>query len=251
MRDDDLGPGAAADLEGLVHRLQDVVALVAHVGGIDAAPFAERFGDLGHLVGRGGVGDGIEKPARHADGALFQALVEQIAHYLDLGGRGGADQIVAHGIHAQRAVPDQESAVDGRRGRVDLAGELGKAFRHVLLLLHDQRQEVADVGAQIGRGRHAAVAANDGRHPLAGLHRHGRIVDQSSVVVRVHVDEARRHDLADGVDLVVAAQCAWRLDGGDAVAFQRHIGRKQLLARPVGHLAVTDHGVVGRHGCTL
>ena len=35
--DDDTGAGAAADLEGLLHRLLDAVVLVAHVGDVEAA----------------------------------------------------------------------------------------------------------------------------------------------------------------------------------------------------------------------
>src|SRR5678809_1345765 len=66
--------GAPADLEGLVHRLDDMVALVAHVGGVDGAPLAERLGDLGHLVGRGRARHRIEQAARHAYCPLLEAL---------------------------------------------------------------------------------------------------------------------------------------------------------------------------------
>ena len=248
VRDDDLGADAAADLEGLVHRLQDVIALVAHVGGVDAAPLAERRGHFDDLVGRGVARHGIEQAARHADGALFEALVEQLAHLLDLGAGGDAVEVVAHRVDAQRAVADQEGAVDGGLCRVNLVGELGEAGGEVLLLLDDQRHPVADVGPDIGRGRDAAIAADHRRHALAGLHGHAGIVDQRRVVVRVHVDEARRHDLAGGVDFVVALQGARRLDRGDAIAFKGDVGGEQLPAGAVGHLAVADDDVVVGHG---
>ena len=239
---------ASADLEGLVHRLQDVVALVAHVGGVDAAPLAERCGDFHDLVGRGVARHRIEQSAGHADGALFEALVEQLAHLPDLGGSSHAVEVVTHRIDAQRAVADQEGAVDGGLRRVDLVGECRKARREIFLLLDDQRHPVADIGSDIGRGRHAAIAADHRRDALAGLHRHARIVDQGGVVVRVHVDEARRHHLARSVDLIVAAQCARRLDRGNAIALQGDVGGEQLPARAVGDLAVADDDVVVGHG---
>ncbi|MEZ4364671.1 MAG: hypothetical protein R2939_00075 [Kofleriaceae bacterium] len=61
-----------------------MIALVAHVRRVDAAPAGERRGDARDLVGRRRRGRRIEEPARHADRTLLEAFVEQGAHALDL-----------------------------------------------------------------------------------------------------------------------------------------------------------------------
>ena len=49
-------------------------------------------------------------------------------------------------------------------------------------LLDDQADEFRRHILREGRGRDAAIAADDGRHALARLHRHGGIFDQRGVV---------------------------------------------------------------------
>ena len=83
-----LQAGEADAYEQLIDRFQNRVALVAHVGGIDAAPFA-GFGSqsnqfVGLRVGRGSV----LKRAGNTDSTVFHGFAHQGFHLVELRGRG-------------------------------------------------------------------------------------------------------------------------------------------------------------------
>jgi len=62
-----------------------------------------------------------------------------------------------------------------------------------------------------------------------------------------HVDPARRHVFAGGVDLLTAA-AGDRADADEAAAFDRDVGANRGIAGAVEHLAAADDDVVDRHG---
>jgi hypothetical protein len=58
-----------------------------------------------------------------------------------------------------------------------------------------------------------------------------------------HVDEARRHGMAMGVDLGFSVARQMGCDGGDPVAFHPHIREDRRSAGAIVNLAIADHDI--------
>ena len=228
----------AADAEGLFQRRHDVLALVAHMGGVDAAVRGQRPADLDDLLG-GGVGGGrVEGAGGDADGAAGHRLLGQRAHGVDLGRRGRAMQ-VRHDGGAQRGVADHAGGIDGGgRGaqRVQVVGEAGELVRAALV---QQVQRRRRRGMRQRRQADAAVAGDHGGHALRDLGRHVAPAQQVVVVVRVRVDEAGRDHQAGHVDAFARGRAAQVAHGGHAVAAHAHVGLD------AGRVAAVDDGAAG------
>src|SRR5439155_25881692 len=70
----------APDAEGLLERIDDAVALVAHVRAVDAFPRRERAAHLDHLLGRRGARRLVVQAGREADRARGERLVHHVSH---------------------------------------------------------------------------------------------------------------------------------------------------------------------------
>ena len=159
-----------------------------------------------------------------------------------------------HRPRPQRRVPDVGGAVDRLGQPVERVQVLGEGLpapldprRHgpavdvlgPLEVAHDER---ALLGLRRCE-REAAVPHDDGRHTLpAGAPRHG-VPEELRVEVRVPVDEARRDDVALGVDLA-PARFADPSDGRDRGAGDPDVRPVRAQARSVDDRAVADHQVV-------
>ena len=248
--DDDAGAGAAADLEGLLHRLLDAVVLVAHVGDVEAAGGASDLRHRCHLVGGRRLVGAVDEPGAEAEGAGRHPLGESFAHGVDLAGRRRAIHVV-HGVEAKRRMADQQTGIGGRRRLVERRHVVGKA-------------RIAKVGGraqQVERRRHRAagserrkadpaVAGDHRGDALAGLGRHVGIDQQQVVVVGVGVDEAGRDDALGRVDGARCLRPRQITNGSDTVARDRDIGAHTGCAGAVDHRAAREEDVVslfGRH----
>ena len=121
----------ASDAQSFVDRGQDGIALIAHVGGIDAAEF-RRLGSQGDQLFGFGVRSGrILERGRDADRAFAHGLPHQFSHLVELRGRG------LFVVIAQHHAPDL--------GGANVAGQIDS---HALLF---QPGEILLKGAPVRR----------------------------------------------------------------------------------------------------
>ncbi len=114
----------------------------------------------------------------------------------------------------------------------------------VLHVLHHRDQRIVRLGRGLaGRETHAAVAHHHRGDAVVGRGHQQGIPGGLPVEVRVHVDPARRDQLAGGIDLAPPAPRD-ATDRGDASALHRDIARESRRARAVDDAAVADHQVV-------
>ncbi|MNT20755.1 hypothetical protein D3C72_1560700 [compost metagenome] len=149
----------AADAEGLFQRLDDVFALVAHVGGVDAAVGVQRPADFDNLFGGGAGGRRVEGAGRDADGAAGQGVVGQRSHGLNFVGGGLALQI-GHDGGAQGGVAHHAGGVDGGGRGAQRVQVVGEALKAVGAAFVQQVQRGGRAGVGQRRQADAAVACD-------------------------------------------------------------------------------------------
>ena len=88
--------------------------------------------------------------------------------------------------------------------------------------------------------RQAAVARDDGRHPLGQFGQHARITQDHGIVVRVDIDEARRDGQASKVQHVIGGHSQVITDGRDAVTAHPDICRSCGSACAIHQLCVAQ-----------
>ena len=100
---------------------------------------------------------------------------------------------------------DEAGGVERSRRCVEGCEIIGEALVTVIVAVTDQieRRRWRPVEQQ-RREANPAISGHDSGHTLARLGRHVRGREQRAVVMGVHVDKARRHDLAGDVDLTRA-----------------------------------------------
>ena len=98
--------------------------------------------------------------------------------------------------------------------------------------------------ARVGRDREPAVARDHGGDPVVARRRERGIPEHLRVVVRVDVDEARRHDAVAGVEHLLAVEV--RTDLGDPSVGDADVGPHARCARAVVDGPALDHQLI-RH----
>ena len=181
-----------------------MLGLVAHVRAIDAVEFLERAGNIDDFLRWAPRCDEFVVKARgKADRAGGKRFAHRLAHAPDLGGGGGAIEVV-HRDHAQRHVADQQRTVDRGRMRaefLDIGAEGRKAEPAAFVVEQVERRGHRRPSCRPARGeRDAAVARHHRRDALAHFRRHVAGGQHQAVVVRVRVDETRRRDFPAGID---------------------------------------------------
>ena len=234
----------------------------AATGTPDALRDAQKLGLAGRERGREASVAGLVlggARSREAHGTGAQCLLGEARHLLDLApGRhfGVLGAAIAHDVEAQCAVwqlgGDVDRAVHRGQG-VEIVGEglpieLHALAQHGAGDIFDAFHQVDQVarGTRPHRGEADAAIAEHRRGdamPRAG--RDERIPGRLAVVVRVDVDEARRHDQARGVDLA-PGRAELGADRGDLSILHCDIGDQAWGARAVNHGSVSDDEV--KHG---
>jgi hypothetical protein len=106
-----------------------------------------------------------------------------------------------------------------------------------------QLDEPVVAGGMHGREADAAVAHDDGRHAVPARRREALVPDRLAVVVRVDVDEARRHEPPARVDLV-APRAVDGAHRSDATAGDREVRFERRASGAVRNHAAANHEVV-------
>ena len=163
-------------------------------------------------------------------GGPFPHDVEAQGAVGELGAQVDVVRPVLHGV---------EIFAEGLPRPLDALVEHGA--RDVLDALHQRDQLVVRVRAH-RREPDAAVAHHRGGHAVPARGGETRVPRGLAVVVGVDVDEARRHQQARGVDLLVRP--AADRHRGDGAAVDGDVGGHRFAAPPVGHVAAPDHQVV-------
>ena len=240
VRDDHRHPGLAPDVEGLLERIHDVVALVAHMGRMQGLEGGQRLGEFDHLLGGRGHRRLVEQPGREPDCAGRERRLEPSAHDLDLGPRGGPVEAV-HGADAQRGVADLADHVERRRGvveRLQVGAEIGEKSLRIGADQVERRRRALAGGER--RETDPAVARDHRGHALADLATHQGVGQQRPVVVGVGIDEAGRQGLAAGVDLARTLDAVERAERDDAVVRNRQIAVARGRAAAVDQAGIAN-----------
>ena len=198
-----------------------------------------------------------------ADRAGFHRLAHQLLHRADLVLRGGAlGQFLAHDVEPQRRVAEQGGDVDRRAAlleRVEILREglerpgvaqagLERLEAHALDLLERLHDQLAM--DRLGRGdAEAAIADHRRGHAMPRRDAEHAIPQDLRVVVRVHIDEARRHDLAGGVD-GRGGRPVGLAQGDDLAVLDADVADEARLARAVDDRAARDLQIEGHDVCS-
>ena len=255
----ELGRSLGRGVAEIVQKLDHALAHAAHPAG-DGPELFLGCGDGGREHALGGA---VEQRARgrEAERAGLQPFLDQLRHRGHVPGRRrfAFDAASAHDEDAQRRVRHLRREIDvAALGRqcVEILGETLPVPRHafahhdlgdVLDAFHDLDQGVAVLGPA-GREAHTAIAHQHRGDAMAGGGRETLVPRRLPVVVRVDVDEARRHREPLGVDLL-APSAAHTTDGDDPPILHRDVGRARLAAAAIEHGAAAHHEVELRcHG---
>ena len=140
---------------------------------------------------------------------------------------------------------DEAGGVDRRRGAVERREVVGEPAIAVIGGIADQveRRRGRPVDRQ-WRQADPAIAGDDGGDALARLRHHLRCGEQRAVVVGVHIDKARRDNLARHVHLARAGRLSNRADLGNPIVGNRDIGAKPRPPAAIDDLAAAQN-VIG------
>ena len=188
-------PRPASDVDHLVDRREQAVALVADMGYERHARTCRLLGHR-HELARRGVGTReVDEPEGQHPCARVEAEPNLVAHCHQVLGRGIHAPATEHDV-AHRAVADRRDEREGGSGRVERVEIL--RHRRPRPVLRPRALERPEVRLPLGppgrvdrRGREPVGVDHLGREPLRELGREEGIVEAAERRVRVQVDEPR------------------------------------------------------------
>jgi hypothetical protein len=224
---------------GVAHRLEqdaklgeigdarrDRPAAVAVVRGRGTG--GEPHGAAGHGIGHHG-GHGLELAV--GGGTLVGVLAHHVQPHGGVADVAGVVQRRPSTLHGVEVLRERLELVPRHPHREGVEA-------HVLDVLEGARHERDERTAHRGDGE-AAVAGDDRRHPVVRGGGEVGIPEHLGVVVGVDVDEAGRHHLAAGVELLVPPQALAHRH--DAPALDGDVGPAAGRPGAVHHRATPDH----------
>ena len=236
-------PACAGDLQELVDRLLQAIALVADVGDVAAATFACGARQGLELRGLGEVRRRVDERAADPERALAHRLAHEILHARELRAariaiglselvdahRGGADE---RGDVWRNAAALQRLQVTTERGPVDVVGVVALLLAH--LVLHRLVERPARFTLAEDLQGHALL---DVAHPPS-------VDDQRLGGPGQHVYEAGSDGLAGGIDLRGRARRGEIAERHDPVGADADVGPSPRTPTAVVDHAVPDQDVV-------
>ncbi len=207
----DLQPAAAQarDRQRLIHRLEQMIAVVAHVDGEHAVVASHGPADRHELVEIGGHRRRIHQPGRDAGRAIVEAALDGGHQRRPLGAveRPGG---LARDRDPQRHVPHEQHRVECQAGSLERTGVARRVgpvpgLRGVRIDRRDRRPRQPGDGRGEWEGAHPAVAVDLGGDTLGDLAARPAVAQQREVRVAVDVDEAGRDDGSGRLDALRAA----------------------------------------------
>ena len=120
MGDHDRQLRLAPDFETLFERLENVVAVVAHVGAEDASVGGRDLREFDDLVVASVVSGGVRESDREPESTSFHRLSDGRFHASKLA-LGGRTVVESHRVDADRSMPDHGHEVGGNIETIQLA----------------------------------------------------------------------------------------------------------------------------------
>ena len=230
------------DLEVLLHRLEEPLALVANVARVQAPLIPNDRAEGGELVGRAVRARRIDQAGRETDRAFVHGTREAVPSLVELAVAGPAGGGTHDALAGASRADERARLIAGRV----VAGPRvsAKVTTCALCPVHPSARSSSVRGKSFHRCRRtAAVAAHDERH--AHVQRAlERVVDEDRVVrVRVDVDESGSDDTVARVDHPRGAPPGHIADVGDAAVGDRDIGANARRSRAVDHETAADQKV--------
>ncbi len=205
---------------------------------------AGRHRAVGAVPVRGGVG------GREPGGSGGHRLADDPGHLADLvvgglpleGGvahdpapHGGVADVAGH-VHAEPAPAGGQELGEG----LEVPGQAVEGGGRHALDPGEHLGDVGPVGFLGGRHREAAVAGQDGGHPVEAGRGGVGLEGELGVVVRVRVDDPGGHDQAGGVHGAGGRALLGEADGGDLAVLDHDVGPTPGQAGAVDQRAA-DH----------
>ena len=227
--------GLTRDGEQLVERLQQLRPLAAHMGDVQPVVLRDRLGQAHQFLRRRVVGRGINQRRADAHRALLHRGPGQRLHPLQLGPCGRA-VFVADLVYPQRCRSDERRDVRRHAEADEVLQPLAKRGpRHV-------RPVLAPAHLGIERPKRRPLPEHFKRDALPNVALRLAVAPQCVGRPTQHVDEARRHGQAFGIDHRPAAQRRWRADVRNPVTPNRHRpGKRSIAAAVVNRPVLNDH----------
>ena len=235
----------AADAKSFVDGFENRVALVAHVGGVDAAKLSGFGGERDQFFGLRVGGWRVFERGGDADCAIFHGLAHERLHLLELRGSGLLVVVAEH------------HAADLRGA--DIAREIDA---HALLFeAREILAEGAPVGSDLEMLKAAAIGLNDrvversdgaafagdfGGDALINFRGQARVDEDGQFRLAEHVDETGRNDFAGRVDGALARGGGEIADGGDFSVADAEVSGIPGGTGAVDDVAIGDDEVEGR-----
>ena len=232
----------APDAQGFVDRGQDGIALIAHMGGVDAAEFRRLRSQGDQLIGLG-VGSGrVLERSRDSDGAILHRLPDQFPHLVKLC-RSGLLVVIA-----QHHAPDLRCA--NVAGQIDAHALLFQAGKVLLKAAPVGRDVIVIVAGAVGlddgviQGRDGTAFAGDlGRDALIDFRGQAGIHQDGQLRLAQHVDKAGSDNHAVDINRARALRGAQIADGGDLAVADADVAGVPGRAGAVDDVAVGDDGI--------
>ena len=220
----------------------------------DGAHFSVRRADCGRQVA---IRCAMNHRAcrRKAERTGFDRITHEDAHFgnFSIGCRFALRAAITHHIDAQRAVRNLRGHVNVARAGFQYVEIIAEAFpipcealgqrraRNVFDAFHQADQRVVVLLAH-RREADAAIAHDHRCRAMNGRRRHALVPCRLTIVMRVNIDPARRHEMPARVDLF-AARGAHVAHRDDHAFVDGHIRLARRVARAVDQCAATDNNI--------
>ena len=240
----DLGGSARPfrDIDGFLHRLDDAIALAAHMRDVHSAA-QRRFTRQCNQFRRFGISVRVVDQRRgHPQRTLLHRLPDQSPHLRKLRRRRlhiiFSQHIDAHGAGTHECghigcdtLALQLLEILAERGPVDVVMQVALLAFH--FFFHDRRQRP-----------HGILAHDLERHTLRDVAERSLVHEQRFLRMSQHIDEPGRDRLAVRIDFRAADARRVRADIADPIFVDRNIPDIGRLARTIIDEALSNDGIV-------